>query len=93
MISAVFETPASSALIQAVTALMPWMGTAPSRARVIRACLHRLKSQTVNKGDDEREVFDRLAPLLILCALPLAPRGTIRARTSSTYERCYDDEC
>ena len=69
--SAVFETPASSALIQAVTALMPWMGTAPSRARVIRACRHRLKSQTVDKGDDEREVFDRLAPLLILCALPL----------------------
>lgn len=69
--SAVFETPASSALIQAVTALMPWMGTAPSRARVVRACLLRLKSQTIDKGDDEREVFERLAPLLILCALPL----------------------
>lgn len=68
----VFSSPSSSSLNQAVVVLAPWIGKSIASEHVIEACAHQLSSQNANKGADENEIFDRLAPLLLLRVLPLA---------------------
>lgn len=70
--SSIFRSPSSSALHQAVAALTPWIGKPPASDYVVEACARQLSTQSIDKGVNEREVFDRLAPLLLLRVLPVA---------------------
>jgi len=58
--------------------LMPWIGVLPARTRVFDSCIAVFNSQSDDKssgsGDDEEgaiDIFNRLAPVLVLRALPL----------------------
>jgi hypothetical protein len=59
-------------LHQAAAALTPWIGKPPASDSVIEACAQQLSTQSIDRGVNEREIFDRLAPLLLLRILPIA---------------------
>lgn len=75
---AVFDAPAASAFHQSMIALMPWIGVIPARTRVFDSCIAAFNSQSDDKssgsGDEDEDaidIFNRLAPVLVLRALPL----------------------
>ena len=73
---AVFATPAATVLHQSMITLMPWIGSLPARSRVFECCAAAFTSQSDDKsdgGDEEgsMDIFTRLAPVLVLRALPL----------------------
>lgn len=69
---ALFRTPSSSALTQTIAALAPWIGSPTARESIVAACARQLSSQSADKSDDEQDIFQRLAPLLLLRILPLS---------------------
>jgi len=71
IINAVLRSPSSTALHQVVLTLAPWIGVPPMSRCVIELCSAALLEQSENKNGDEADIFNRLAPLLMLRALPL----------------------
>jgi len=69
---ALFRNPSSSVLTQTIAGLAPWIALPTARECIVAVCARQLSSQSADKSDNEQDIFQRLAPLLLLRLLPLS---------------------